>query len=298
MTDTESGPAASDTDNFQDLHYDVADRIATITLSRPERGNAYNWRMAEEMCAALDAADSDDDVRVVILTGSGRHFCVGMDIEAFGDLGDSDRATIGGFTRDGGGMAELRMLRMLKPVVVAFNGAAAGIGATMTLAADVRIAAEGAKFAFPFTRRSITPEACSSWILPRIVGISQALEWVMTGRTFLADEALTGRLISRVVPGDQLMDTALEIARDIADNTSPIAVAASRQMLWRALGYDSPWDGHRQESEAVIRLVQGPDGREGAQAFLDKRPPTFPSKISVDYPFDWPRWPEEPLDLD
>lgn len=278
--------------------YRVADQVATITLSRPDKGNAYTWQMSEELVAALDQADTDDEVRVVVLTGSGRHFCVGMDITVFGDLGaGTERATVDGWTRDGGGIAELRLLSLLKPVIVAFNGAAAGIGATVTLGADVRIAAEGVRFAFPFTRRSIGPEACSTWVLPRIVGISQALEWVLTGRTFGTDEALRGGLISRVVPADELMGTAYAIAQEIVQNTSPMAVAVSRQILWRGLGFDSPWAAHREESEALVRMIAGPDGREGAQAFLEKRPPRFPSKVSADFPSEWTRWPERPAGL-
>lgn len=277
--------------------YEVADGIATITMNRPDRGNVYNWDMAESMIDAFDRADRDQDVRVLIVTGAGKYFCVGMDIDAFGDLGDDDREKIGGYTRDGGGMFALRVLQMRKPVIMAMNGSAAGIGMTMTLGADVRIAAEEAKFAFPFTRRSIAPEACSSWILPRIVGITQALEWVATGRTFRAQEGKDGRLFSYVVPAAEVLNKAHEIALEIAQNTSPLSVAASRQMLWRALEMDSPVDGHRQESEAIFKLVRGPDGLEGAKAFKEKRSPKFTSSVQEDYPFDWPIWPEMPDDI-
>lgn len=282
---------------FTNIKYEIADRIATITMNRPDRGNVYNWDMAEEMVDALTVADEDEEVRAVIITGAGKYFCVGMDIDAFGDLSQTDRAQIGGFTRDGGGMLALRVLGMYKPVIMAINGSAAGIGMTMTLGADVRIATEEGKFAFPFTRRTIAPEACSSWILPRIVGITQALEWISTGRTFRAPEGKEGGLFSYVVPADQVIPKAREIAKEIVDNTSPVSVAASRQMLWRALGFTSPWDAHRQESEAVMRLVSGPDGLEGAAAFKEKRPPVFTSTIKSDYPFKWERWPETPDDL-
>lgn len=277
--------------------YDVSDRVATLTMHRPDRGNVYNWDLADALNKALEKADADDEVRVVIITGAGKYFCVGMDINAFGDLGNETAETIGGWTRDGGGTTALQILRMAKPVIMAMNGSAAGIGVTMTLGADIRIAAEGAKYAMPFTRRAIAPEACSTWILPRIVGITQALEWVMTGRTFTAQEGKDGRLFSYVVPADQVLAKAKELAADIVENTSPISVAASRQMLWRGLGFDSPWDGHRQESEAIIRLVDGPDGKEGAAAFKEKRDVEFRSTIADDYQFEWPRWPEQPEDV-
>ncbi|MEO6956075.1 MAG: enoyl-CoA hydratase-related protein [Antricoccus sp.] len=290
----------SDSVNTTSAHpvrYEVTDGIATITMDRPDRGNVYNWDMAEAMIEAFDRADADQSVRVLIVTGAGKYFCVGMDIDAFGDLGDDDRAKIGGYTRDGGGMFALRILQMRKPVIMAMNGSAAGIGMTMTLGADVRIAAAEGKFAFPFTRRSIAPEACSSWILPRIVGITQALEWVATGRTFRAQEGKDGRLFSYVVPAAEVMGKAREIAAEIVQNTSPLSVAASRQMLWRALEMDSPVDAHRQESEAIFKLVRGPDGVEGAQAFKEKRSPQFTSSVQKDYPFDWPTWPELPDDI-
>lgn len=278
--------------------YEVTDRVATLTMNRPDRGNVYNWDLADALNKALEKADADDEVRVVIVTGAGKYFCVGMDINAFGDLGNETSETIGGWTRDGGGTTALQILRMVKPVIMAMNGSAAGIGMTMTLGADIRIAAEGGKYAMPFTRRAIAPEACSTWILPRIVGITQALEWVMTGRTFSAQEGKDGRLFSYVVPADQVLAKARELAADIVENTSPISVAASRQMLWRGLGFDSPWDGHRQESEAIIRLVDGPDGTEGAQAFKEKREAVFASTIADDYEFEWPRWPEQPADVE
>lgn len=280
------------------VRYEVSDRIATLTMNRPDRGNVYNWDLADAMNKALERADADDEVRVVIVTGAGKYFCVGMDIEAFGDLGNETSETIGGWTRDGGGTTGLQVLRMLKPVIMAMNGSAAGIGVTMTFGADIRIAAEGAKYAMPFTRRAIAPEACSSWLLPRIVGITQALEWMMTGRTFTAQEGKEGRLFSHVVPADRVLAKARELAADIVENTSPISVAATRQMLWRGLGFDSPWDGHRQESEAIIRLVQGPDGTEGAKAFKEKREAEFRSTLAEDYSFEWPRWPEPPADLE
>lgn len=286
------------TDTADDLVlYDVADRVATITMNRPERGNVYNWDLADAVNQALERADDDEEVRVVIVTGAGKYFCVGMDIEAFGDLGNETSETIGGWTRDGGGTTALQILRMRKPVIMAMNGSAAGIGVTMTLGADVRIAAEGAKYAMPFTRRAIAPEACSSWLLPRIVGITQALEWVMTGRTFTAEDGKEGGLFNYVVPRDAVLAKAKEIAAEIVENTSPISVAAARQMLWRALGFDSPWDGHRQESEAIIRLVGGPDGAEGALAFKEKREAQFRSTLAEDYEFEWPRWPETPDDV-
>ncbi|MGR6967840.1 enoyl-CoA hydratase-related protein [Geodermatophilus sp. URMC 61] len=288
------------------LRYAVADGVATITLHRPERLNAFTPVMAAELAGAAAAADADDEVRVVVVTGSGRAFCAGADLgggeDTFRDRGARPdpvpRGTVDGVPRDWGGIASLPFARLRKPVLAAVNGAAVGIGATMTLPMDVRIAAASARFGFVFTRRGIVPEAASSWFLPRIVGISQAMEWVATGRVFDAAEALRGRLVSRVVPDDELLPTALGLAREIADNTSGVAVGAARQLLWSMLGAPSPWDAHRAESRALVELGAGPDAAEGVASFLERRPPRFPARLG-DGPAvaGVPRWPAPPADV-
>jgi enoyl-CoA hydratase/carnithine racemase len=288
------------------LRYAVADGVATITLHRPERLNAFTPVMAAELAGAAAAADADDDVRVVVVTGAGRAFCAGADLgggeETFRDRGARPdpvpRGTVDGVPRDWGGIASLPFARLRKPVIAAVNGPAVGIGATMTLPMDVRIAAASARFGFVFARRGIVQEAASSWFLPRVVGISQAVEWVATGRVFDAAEALRGRLVSRVVPDDELLPTALGLAREIADNTSGVAVAAARQLLWSMLGAPSPWDAHRAESRALVELGAGPDAAEGVASFLERRPARFPARLG-DGPTvaGVPRWPAAPDDV-
>ena len=287
------------------LRYAVADGVATITLHRPERLNAFTPVMAAELAGAAAAADADDDVRVVLVTGSGRAFCAGADLGGgegtFRDRGAHPdpvpRGTVDGVPRDWGGIASLPFARLRKPVIAAVNGPAVGIGATMTLPMDVRIAAESARFGFVFARRGIVPEAASSWFLPRVVGISQAMEWVATGRVFDAAEALRGRLVSRVVPDDELLPTALGLAREIADNTSGVAVGAARQLLWSMLGASSPWDAHRAESRALVELGAGPDAAEGVASFLERRPARFPARLGDDAVAGVPRWPAPPDDV-
>ena len=288
-----------------ELRYAVADGVATITLHRPERLNAFTPVMAAELARAAAAADADDDVRVVLLTGSGRAFCAGADLGGgegtFRDRGaypdPVPRGTVDGVPRDWGGIASLPFARLRKPVIAAVNGPAVGIGATMTLPMDVRIAAESARFGFVFTRRGIVPEAASSWFLPRVVGISQAMEWVATGRVFDAAEALRGRLVSRVVPDDELLPTALGLAREIADNTSGVAVGAARQLLWSMLGAPSPWDAHRAESRALVELGAGPDAAEGVASFLERRPARFTAPLGDGAVAGVPRWPAPPDDV-
>jgi enoyl-CoA hydratase/carnithine racemase len=288
------------------LRYAVADGVATITLHRPERLNAFTPVMAAELAGAAAAADADDDVRVVLVTGAGRAFCAGADLGGgegtFRDRGGRPdpvpRGTVDGVPRDWGGIASLPFARLRKPVIAAVNGPAVGIGATMTLPMDVRIAAASARFGFVFARRGIVPEAASSWFLPRVVGISQAMEWVATGRVFDAVEAQRGRLVSRVVPDDELLPTALGLAREIADNTSGVAVGAARQLLWSMLGAPSPWDAHRAESRALVELGAGPDAAEGVASFLERRPARFPARVG-DGPevAGVPRWPAPPGDV-
>ncbi|MGD6749046.1 enoyl-CoA hydratase-related protein [Streptomyces sp. BH105] len=303
MTDAQQ--AAKDTD-FTEIRFGVADHIATITLHRPERLNAFTHTMAAELIAAFDLTDADDDVRAVVLTGSGRGFCAGADLaggaatfdhEAVGLAGGrTDFGTIDGVPRDGGGCVALRIAASVKPVIVAVNGPAVGVGSTMTLPADIRIAAESARFGFVFARRGLVPEAASSWFLPRVVGISQAMEWVATGRVFDAAEALAGRLVSRVVPDEDLLPTAYALAAEIAENTSAVSVAHSRRLMWSMLGAASPWDAHRLDSAAIHKLGQGPDAAEGVMSFLEKRPAKFPARLA-DHEDTLPAWPEPPQDV-
>jgi enoyl-CoA hydratase/carnithine racemase len=294
--------------DYSEIRLDVAEGIATITLHRPDRLNAFTTTMARELIAAFDDTDADEDVRVVLMTGAGRGFCAGADLgrgaRTFdasderrlaerGDLGTIGQETIDGAPRDGGGIVSLRIAASVKPVIVAYNGPAVGVGVTMTLPADIRIAAESARFGFVFARRGLVPEAASSWFLPRIVGISQAMEWVATGRVFDAAEALSGRLVSRVLPDAELLPTARAIAAEIAENTSAVSVALSRRMLWSMLGASTPWEGHRVDSNAIFRLGQGPDAKEGVTSFLEKRPPEFPGRVA-DHLDVVPAWPTRP----
>jgi enoyl-CoA hydratase/carnithine racemase len=285
----------------REIRYEVDGGTATITLDRPERLNAFTAAMARELVAAFDLTDADDNVRVVLLTGAGRGFCAGADLAAggatFAGRGEPGAGpTIDGVRRDGGGIVSLRIAASRKPVIVAVNGPAVGVGATMTLPADIRIAADTARFGFVFARRGLVPEAASSWFLPRIVGISQAMEWVATGRVFDAAEALAGRLVSRVVPASELMTVARGLADEIAANTSAVSVTLSRRMLWSMLGAPTPWDAHRLDSRAISVLGSGPDAAEGVESFLEKRPPRFPAQVA-DYLDVAPEWPAPPVDL-
>jgi enoyl-CoA hydratase/carnithine racemase len=289
------------------VRYEVGDGVATVTLDRPENRNAFTVTMADELVRVAAAADADDEVRVVLVTGAGRDFCVGADLSGGRDTFAADRVSdrpqgelserIGGVPRDRGGVASLAFAAIRKPVIAAINGVAVGVGATMTLPMDVRIAAASARFGFPFVRRGILPEAASGWFLPRVVGISQAMEWVATGRIFDAAEALRGGLVSRVVPDDELTETATALAREIVENTSGVAVAAARQLLWSMLGAPSPWDSHRLESQALMRLGSGPDAAEGVAAFLEKRPARFTASLGDDAVAGIPRWPAPPEDV-
>jgi enoyl-CoA hydratase/carnithine racemase len=290
----------SDMGECSEIRYEVADGVATITLNRPDRLNAFNVPMARGLIAAFDASDADDDVRAVLITGAGRGFCAGADLalgtgtfDLTGETPAAERAefgTIGAGPRDMGGVVSLRIAASRKPVIVAVNGPAVGVGVTMTLPADVRIAAESARFGFVFARRGLVPEAASSWFLPRLVGISQAMEWVATGRVFDAEEALAGRLVSRVLPDAELLPAARALAAEIVENTSAVSVTLSRQLLWSMLGADTPWEAHRLDSRAIFQLGQGPDAAEGVSSFLEKRPPKFPGRIGdvADLVSTWP----------
>lgn len=286
--------------SYTEIAYEVADGVATITLDRPAKLNAFTTTMADEIVAAFDATDADPGVRVVVVTGRGRGFCAGADLgrgASTFDSSDGARAadqthgTVDGVPRDRGGVTSLRIAASRKPVIGAVNGPAVGIGATMTLPMDVRIAAESARFGFVFARRGLVPEAASSWFLPRVVGISRAMEWVATGRVFDAAEALAGGLVSRVVPDADLTDAVRALAAEIVDNTSAVSVAVSRQLLWSMLGAPGPWEAHRLDSRAIDALGRGPDAAEGVTSFLEKRAPAFPGQVPADYPDIVPPWP-------
>lgn len=280
---------------FQDILYDVSEGIATITLNRPDKLNAFTGRMMHEIISALDITDADDNVKVVIFTGAGRAYCAGADLSSGGDTfakGGSDVQTQQGVPRDGGGLVSLRIFNSQKPVIGVINGPAVGVGVTMTLPMDFRLASDTAKFGFVFAKRGIVPEACSSYFLPRLVGISQATEWVYTGRVFGADEALSGGLVRSVHTGDDLMKTAREIAREIADNTAPVSVAMSRRMLWQMLGASHPMEAHRADSRGIMERGRSADSKEGVVSFLEKRPAVYPDKVSDGLPDIFPQWQE------
>lgn len=277
---------------YTEILYDVADSVAVITLHRPERMNAFTGTMMHEVIDAFGRVDADDDVRVVIVTGSGdRAFCAGADLGSGGDTfskGGSDIQTESGVPRDGGGMVSLRIFDCTKPVIGAINGAAVGVGVTMTLPMDIRLASDTARFGFVFARRGIVPEACSSWFLPRLVGISTATEWCYTGRVFPASEAFERGLVRSVHAPDELLPAAQAIAREIADNTAPVSVALTRQMLWRMLGADHPMAAHRVDSRGIMSRGASADSREGVESFLEKRQPVYPVKVSEGLPDIFP----------
>jgi enoyl-CoA hydratase/carnithine racemase len=271
--------------SYEQLLYDVADSVLTITLNRPEALNALTPTMCSEMLDALKRAGQDDDVRVVLVTGAGRGFCAGADLSSGGGTFDyAKRGQVDEAGRDGGGLISLAVYECPKPVIAVINGPAVGVGITMTLPMDLRIAVDTAKFGFVFTRRGIVPEAASSWFLARVVGISQAAEWFYSGRVFQAEEALAGGLVRSLHPADELMAAAVAVAREIADNTSAISVALARQMMWRGLTYRSPYQSHIVDSRAIWLTGKTPDAVEGVTAFLEKRPPAFPGKVSTDLP--------------
>jgi enoyl-CoA hydratase/carnithine racemase len=281
--------------DFSQISYSVAGSIATLTLSRPEKLNAFTLTMMREMISAFDLADADDSVRAVIVTGDGRAFCAGADLSAGGATFDHTRTEAhkaGRVPRDGGGVLALRIFRSRKPVIAAINGAATGVGVTMTLPMDVRLASTSARFGFVFSRRGIVPEAASSWFLPRVVGISRALEWTFSGRVFDADEALAGGLVRSVHAPDALIPVAHELAADIAANTSAVSVALARQMMWRMLGASHPMEAHRVDSRAILSRGRSADVREGVASFLEKRQPVFTDRVSDGLPDVFPEWQE------
>jgi enoyl-CoA hydratase/carnithine racemase len=276
---------------FEQITTELSDHVLTITLNRPERLNAFTTTMGDELRVAFDAADADDEVRAVIVTGAGRGFCAGADLErgseTFTKPEHEDPNTI---PRDGGGRLTLRIFECTKPVIAAINGPAVGIGATMTLPMDIRLASDSARIGFVFSRRGIVPEACSSWFLPRLVGISRAMEWVATGRVFDAQEALEGGLVRSVHPAGELLDAAGALAREIADNAAPVSVALARRMMWRMLGAEHPMVAHRADSRGMYYRGRSADAAEGIASFLERRPARFPDRISDGLPDIMPGW--------
>ncbi|GAA4643172.1 crotonase/enoyl-CoA hydratase family protein [Pontixanthobacter gangjinensis] len=284
--------------DYTQIKFEKDGPIATITLNRPEKMNAYTRVMMAEIIAALDVTDADDEIRAVIFTGSGdRAFCAGADLTPddgarpfssqteVADLSDD-------VVRDGGGRLTLRLFQSTKPLISACNGVAVGVGATMQLPMDFRLASDNARYGFVFAKRGIVPEACSSWFLPRLVGPQQALEWCMTGRIFDASEALAGGLIRSVHPQGDLIDAARALAMEIAENTSAVSVAMTRAMLWRLPSEPHPMDAHRIDSRSIYKLSRSKDAAEGIASFLEKRPPQFPDRVSQDMPDFYPWWTE------
>lgn len=286
--------------DFQTLLYEIDNGILTLTLNRPDRMNAFNGDMRRELIAAFDAADADDNVRAIIVTGAGdRAFCAGADLEKGGDTFNRDKRQDDGIDnsiRDGGGTVTLRIYECTKPVIGAINGAAVGIGATMQLPMDIRMASSKARFGFVFARRGITMEACSSWFLPRLVGMQQAAEWVYSGRLFDADEAHRGGLVRSIHEPDALLPAARELAREFADNASAVATALNRQMMWRMMAADHPMEAHKIDSRAIAYMGQSDDAREGVTSFLEKRPARFSMGPTQDMPDFYPWWNERPFE--
>ncbi len=290
--------------DFDQIRYDMADGVATVSLNRPDKLNAYTEVMQRELIEALDRVDGDDKIRALIVTGAGRAFCAGADLAGGGEGFDAKRRPNALFNpdgspayerqeaRDGGGQVTLRLFRCLKPVIAAINGPAVGVGATMTLAMDIRLASTDARMGFVFARRGLTPEACSSFFRPRLVGISQALQWCMTGRIFDAQEALAGGLVQRVLAPEDLLPAAHQLAREIADNAAPVSVALTRQLMWRGLGLQHPMEAHRIDSRAFMSRTLSADVKEGVTSFLEKRPATFSDNVSDGMPDFFPWWDE------
>jgi len=277
--------------DFEQIRTEVAEGILTITLNRPERLNAWTATMGRELIEAFDRADADDELRAIIVTGAGRGYCAGADLAAGGETFDwRRRESAGSVPRDNGGQFTLRVFESTKPVIAAINGPAVGVGATMTLPMDIRIAAQDARIGFVFARRGIVPEACSSWFLPRVVGISRAMEWVATGRVFSAQEALDAGLLRSLHPAGELLDAARALALEIAENTAPVSVALARRMLWTMLGAEHPMLAHRADSRGMFYRGQSADAVEGVTSFLEKRPARFSDRVSDGLPDIMPGW--------
>jgi enoyl-CoA hydratase/carnithine racemase len=286
------------TPTFETIKLEVEDGVATLTLNRPDKLNAFNTQMMLDMIAAFDFTDAEDDVKVVIVTGAGRGFCAGADLSAgaqtfdYSARGGADQAarTKEGVQRDGGGLLTLRIYDSLKPVIAAVNGPAVGVGVTMQLAMDIRMASTEARFGLVFARRGLNPEAASSWFLPKLVGVQTALEWCYTGRVFPAQEAFDKGLVRSLHAPDDLLPAARALAREIADNTAPVSIALTRQLIWRNAGAAHPMDAHMADSRGIeIRGKMG-DAKEGVVSFLEKRPANYPDKVSSDMPDIWDHW--------
>ena len=286
------------THSFETLGYAVEDGVATITLNRPEKLNAFNTQMMKDLISAFDVTDADDAVKAVIVTGAGRAFCAGADLSAGGETFDYEKRggealaarQKDGVQRDGGGLVSLRIYDSLKPVIAAVNGPAVGVGVTMQLPMDIRLASTDARFGLVFARRGLNPEAASSWFLPRLVGVQTALEWCYTGRIVPAQEALERGLVRSLHAPEDLLPAAKALAREIAENTAPVSIAITRQLIWRMAGAQHPMEAHRADSRGIqIRGAMG-DAREGVMSFLEKRPPDFPNKVSSDLPDIWEHW--------
>lgn len=283
---------------FQTLTLEVDDGIAVMTLNRPEKLNAFNTQMMQDMIAAFDATDAADEVRVVIVTGAGRAFCAGADLSAGAETFNYDARDAlhrearmrDGVQRDGGGLLTLRIYESLKPVIAAVNGPAVGVGVTMQLAMDIRMASTAARYGFVFARRGLNPEAASSWFLPHLVGVQTALEWCFTGRIFPAQEAFEKGLVRSLHEPDDLLPAAKALAREIADNTAPVSVAITRQLIWRMAGASHPMEAHRADSRGIQARGKSGDAREGVTSFLEKRPPQYPDRVSTDLPDIWDHW--------
>ena len=284
---------------YEAIRYEVDGPILTVTLNRPEKLNAYTAQMGAELADAIARADEDDAIRAVILTGEGRGFCAGADISAGAGSFDTTDGGAGGKNFGGADTRRLRgagggfvgaLFNSKKATIAAFNGPAVGVGVTLALPTDIKIASSAARFGFAFARRGLVPEAGSAWFLPQLVGLSQALRWCLSGRVFDADEALRGGLVSEVVTPEGLMPRAREIAREIAENTAPVSIALTRQMLWRFAGADDPFGLLKIDGAFAMTLGSGGDVKEGVGAFLEKRPPNFPGKVSADMPKGYPWW--------
>jgi enoyl-CoA hydratase/carnithine racemase len=283
---------------FETLLYAVEDGVALVTLNRPEKLNAFNTRMMNDLIAVFDETDRDDAVRCVIVTGAGRAFCAGADLSAGAQTFDYEARggeamaarTREGAQRDGGGLLTLRIFESLKPVIAAVNGAAVGIGSTMQLAMDIRLASTEARYGFVFARRGLNPEAGSSWFLPHLVGVQTALEWCYTGRIFPAQEAFDRGLVRSLHAPADLLPAARALAREIVDNTAPVSVALTRQLIWRMAGAAHPMEAHRADSRGIQARGRSGDAREGVTSFLEKRPAVFPDRVSNDLPDIWTQW--------
>ena len=278
-----AAPTDLDPSTYEHIELEIADGIATIWMNRPHKMNAFTELMRYEIIDALDHTDADDDVRAVIFTGRGRAFCAGADLssgEGTFSRGGSDIMGRNGVPRDGGGTVSLRIYESKKPVIGAINGAAVGVGVTMTLPMDIRLASTAAKFGFVFSRRGIVPEAASSWFLPRLVGISQAMEWVASGEVFPAEEAMAGGLVRSVHEPDDLLPAAYALARKLTESSSAVSIAVARKMMWRMLGADHPMAAHKVDSRGILERGRSEDVKEGINSFFEKRAPQFPDKVS------------------